>query len=561
MRAALAEGFALDEVLGVEGIKAQAWKKADVAWKKKLAGDPALFGKFGDELARAEDWLGRRVKPLEDDPAAWVSFLHAYTKSADPIGLLAGAGLGLNDVARLERRWARRFEEDASIGKKLAELARAPRGLPRIEVEPKVLRRSRVAEGRLAAEATAVKASDDGPTSVVRRRWLEAHRGVLRGLAEKAVQVEPDVAPSPAPLRLPPLPQPGGVEALQATSLALDVPRGPALPFVDGAPPLTASVPEPKPARTAESLSGTALVVDVPRGPALPFAGSEGAVKIQAEGAVQKAPSSLGLAETSLALDVPRGPALPFQAGAKAAVSATKGAGLDETAPVVAVPRGPALPFGEGRGVEAPRELEETAPVVAVPRGPALPFGEGRGVEVPRELGETAPVVAVPRGPALPFGEEPPGQKGAAAGNAKELPGAQGLAATAPITGMPKVEALPFMRELASRKGDGKDLERDFARTVAFELPADLRKPTRETAEPERKVPELSLERYAALCAELAAARASAEETFARYGLGERDARKAVDDVWKERLARAPALYQEWNRLYLRAQNAIRGRR
>ncbi|MDI1448336.1 hypothetical protein [Polyangium sp. 6x1] len=513
VRAALAEGFALDEVLAVEGIKARAWKKADVAWKKKLAGAPAFFGEFENELAEAEDWLARRVKPLDDDPAAWVSFLHAYMNSADPIGLLAGAGLGLNDVARLERRWARRVEEDAAVGKKLAELARAPRGLPRIEVEPKVLRRSRLAEARLPADATASKASDDGPTSIVRRRWLEAHRAVWRGLAEKAVQVEPDVAPSPAPLPLPPPPLPllhlGGVNALQATSLALDVPRGPALPFVEGASPLTAQVTEPKPARAAESLSGTALVVDVPRGPALPFAGSEGAAK---------------LAETSLVLDVPRGPALPFQAGVEAP-EGVKGVRLDVTAPVAVVSRGPALPFGEG-------ERAETAS---------------------RDLGETAPVVAVPRGPALPFGES--AEKGAAtASGRKAPPGAQELAVTAPIVDVPTVGALPFVRELETRKGAGKERESDLARTVAFELPAKLRSPgaaggasTRETA---GKMPELSLEQYAALCAELAASPGRAEETFARYGLTALESRRAVDEAWKERLRREPELYRRWQSLY-----------
>jgi hypothetical protein len=58
------------------------------------------------------------------------------------------------------------------------------------------------------------------------------------------------------------------------------------------------------------------------------------------------------------------------------------------------------------------------------------------------------------------------------------------------------------------------------------------------------------LNAYASLCAELAAAPTDAEATFARYGLVLPEKRKAVDDAWKERLRRDPALYTQWQQFY-----------
>ncbi|HVK64069.1 MAG TPA: hypothetical protein VM694_06335 [Polyangium sp.] len=48
----------------------------------------------------------------------------------------------------------------------------------------------------------------------------------------------------------------------------------------------------------------------------------------------------------------------------------------------------------------------------------------------------------------------------------------------------------------------------------------------------------------------LAGVALEAERIFARYGLAEPHARKVVDEAWKERLRKDPALYQDWQRLY-----------
>jgi hypothetical protein len=144
INAALAEGFPLPDVLAIEGLSAPAWKEADVAFKVELAGEPATLEAYAAELAAAEDLLSRRVTPLEDDPNAWVAFLHAYSKSPEPFELLKTNGLGMNDISRLTRRWARRVEQENGLEKKLAMLARAPGELPPIQVEPAALRRSRL---------------------------------------------------------------------------------------------------------------------------------------------------------------------------------------------------------------------------------------------------------------------------------------------------------------------------------------------------------------------------------------------------------------------------------
>jgi hypothetical protein len=62
--------------------------------------------------------------------------------------------------------------------------------------------------------------------------------------------------------------------------------------------------------------------------------------------------------------------------------------------------------------------------------------------------------------------------------------------------------------------------------------------------------PTLTIERYAALCAELAVYPAQQEAVFQRYGLGDPRERAAADGAWKARLQRDPAEYQRWQALY-----------
>src|SRR6185295_11528642 len=75
---ALAEGFPLRQVLGVESVERDAWSAAEPAWKERLAAPAAqksgLFQRYEAERAAAEDCLFRRVAPLDEDAGAWVTF-------------------------------------------------------------------------------------------------------------------------------------------------------------------------------------------------------------------------------------------------------------------------------------------------------------------------------------------------------------------------------------------------------------------------------------------------------------------------------------------------------
>src|SRR5262249_44361951 len=126
-----------------------------------------------------------------------------------------------------------------------------------------------------AAVDAAWRARLEGDTTLERdfRRLLEYERGRLRAagkqvMREGGAREEHRSAASSAEPRAP--------SPLAGTSLALDVPRGPALPFAEGTPAPTATpavseadagarVPE-RPLRGP--LAGTSLALDVPRGPA-----------------------------------------------------------------------------------------------------------------------------------------------------------------------------------------------------------------------------------------------------------------------------------------------------
>jgi hypothetical protein len=166
----------------------------------------------------------------------------------------------------------------------LAKLARAPGTLPRIEVEPAKLRRSREVEQAQSAR----RANDPLSSTAVGRRGLEAHRAVMRGLAEKRSQAETEVSPpvtvnvlaEQAPMALPP-----GMRRfvdMHGTQLAPEgTPAGPALPFDPQATPQLPAPSEapaglPKGMRRFTSVTGTELALDAPAGPALPFVPPKG---------------------------------------------------------------------------------------------------------------------------------------------------------------------------------------------------------------------------------------------------------------------------------------------
>jgi hypothetical protein len=396
--AALAEGLPLDAVLASESIPKEAWLAAAPQWKVRAAKDGALgplFAELRDRRAVAEDCLQRRVAPIDSDLAAWMSFLKAYGAHPAPFELLHSSGLGLNDMARLQRSWAKRMALEPALEKQAEDLSRKGLGpVPALRVGPAKLkpfpwtRRASASTAshavpRAAAPAVApadtsmapgklrlysyvaIKArlaerpgdeqrvlaelgitdfanTDAGWQAVLAndkelerdyRRLLEAQRAKLKSGA----RATPAAAPSPEraevhagqerpqPPAAPPLsPAPN---RLAGTSLALEPPRAPALPFAPGATPsVPSAAPAPRPAPA--KLAGTSLAVDMPNKQALPFGDR---------------PKSL--AGTSLALDPPVAPALPFAGASPPAPNPRPRPKLAETSLAVDVPNKAALPF------------------------------------------------------------------------------------------------------------------------------------------------------------------------------------------------------------------------
>ncbi|APR80103.1 Basic proline-rich protein [Minicystis rosea] len=527
--AALADEHPLDAALANEDLSPAAWAPADVAWKERLAADGAegpIFIAFRDKRGEAEDCLDRSVKPIDTELRAWLAFLHAWSKHPAPFDLLSGAGLRLSDVARLTRRWSRRMAEDEALRKQAAEIAKnGPGPMPAVRVGSSELKPFPWSKRKKAASPPIVASSVERPLEPVTgdgmdldtwarisaelaepgadrervlvrydltgrelpaisaawkarlaqdpeeerdfRRLFEHHRARVRTSRRKAEapvrREEPRIF---EPAEIAPAPRP----KLAGTSLLLDVPRGPALPFVDGeAPPEVAEGgieieldAEGEEVLPVKRFTGTALALDLPRGPSLPFPGAEAGAPVAP---VKK------LAGTALALDVPSGPALPFvdgEAPAEIAEPARDAPApkkdLGGTALALDVPRGPALPFaGSEGGAALPRAASTSAdetkdaqaegtrpsdpsfpsppPSIAdpndapraakpftgtalafdVPASAALPFVDGEAPasisepsrETPapkKQLGGTALALDLPHGPALPFAPSPEGE-------------------------------------------------------------------------------------------------------------------------------------------------------
>lgn len=168
VHAAVAEGFALDEALDVEGLPRAVWSEAEVSWKARLVSTASEMSRYAEELSRQQDRLARRVAPLEKELESWIHFLRCYEAHPDPFDLLTAVGLGLNDMSRLGRHWNRRFDLDPKLAKDAAKLSlkiegRIQKGekprLPMIEVSEARLLPSPAANTYVAPAAAGAQAT------------------------------------------------------------------------------------------------------------------------------------------------------------------------------------------------------------------------------------------------------------------------------------------------------------------------------------------------------------------------------------------------------------------
>ena len=360
--AAIADGYPLDAILANEGMALKAWPDADIAWKQRLVADPTTFESYRAKLGEAEDWLGRKVTPLDEDLAAWLGFLGAYAAHAAPFDLLVGLGLGMSDLGRLQRRWSKRLAEDQELARQAAELAKSkPSAVPKVSAAKGVLLPFPWSKKGAPIKSTPARGKSAGAGDLPRREApapapaFAAHPDLIAAPAPTAAPI----APKEAVIAERPAPSP-----LAGTSLTVDVPRGPALPFTKGIAPreIAEGAPdEPKPKRS--SLGETALAVDVPRGPALPFQGETkeiAAATPAAPPAPRPAPSPL--AETSLTVDIPRGPALPF--AAREATDTQRGSSPPASPLPPAAPKRSSLAEVK-LGMEMPKNLPRPRPAYA----------------------------------------------------------------------------------------------------------------------------------------------------------------------------------------------------
>ncbi len=586
--AALAEPHELEAILAIEGLDARAYGKAELAWKERIVTDAAgsreLFRRYEEELAGAQDWLGRRVSPVDEDPAAWVALLGAFKAAEDRNELLRSLSLGPNDMTRLGRVWRRRAREDAALEKKLGELsARPPAALPALTVEPAVLRRSKeagpaplpvapptatVSHGsfdfgldRYAALEAALAVAKGDETRVLARFGIaspEARAELARSFhahLEDNPEAQRDYRTLLSHYQARATKDAGERPPIVEAAFVEPAPVAPMPPVALVAPPLPVAPMGPPVADAGGTQDVAALLA---KGPALPFAESTPSAALASALAHEaklgddvEAPRDAGGTMDIAAILAKSGAPLPFREPAPAKASA---------------PSAPLLPAVEAKGAPPPPSPPATTgagatqDVSAILGGPTLPFVAAAPSPVaarapsspPKapDAGGTMDVASLlAKGPALPFAEKPPAT--AVAPAPARLSVEQYASLTVELEQWPErfVEALARYQltkadharvdaELRLLVGRDPEARARFDRTrAAYHAHLTER---RASAPASPAVPDLSLAQYASLAVDLSSRPEARAETLARYRLSE--AQKAeLDARWSLRLGGDPA--------------------
>jgi hypothetical protein len=282
--AALAEGFELAEVLEQEVISTEQWIEGSRVWPNLIAGSTDVYLELIEKRRVAEDCLGRKLAPLDDDPVAWMGLMGALATATDRSAVMEALGITAADMARLGRQWKEKGREDEAIRRKLEEAA---------------------------ATATPPQTIDAGPRELRPFPWTPPKtKAEPEAAPEATVSVQPTSAPAPQPefasyQREPWLPLPPastGTEDLPAGEYL----KGALLPF--NTSPVATPPPPASSAGARESEGGT-MDMDAAYlyGPPLPFVPA----RVTARGA-----PPLGCTEDiDSAAFLPQ-PALPFAAPA-----------------------------------------------------------------------------------------------------------------------------------------------------------------------------------------------------------------------------------------------------
>ncbi len=484
--AGLGEGLALDALLASERVDPDAWDRAEDAWSDAL---------LDDEGGDLQDAFDRHQATAQD----------RYARPIPPLDEDLGAWLDFT------RRWGADPEPHATLaalGLRPADLARLHRAwMRRLGEDPE-----------LAKRAARVLGDAPGPMPEVRptRRAPIAMPAPPAQPAKDDATGEDDEEEKAAEVPI--------FAAMPGTTSER---RGDA-PTPPAGPPSEEARPVVSPIAIATLDLDPGLLPPVARHPPADLRGT-----------------------VSLPSGLFSRVALPFVEGAQAAPTLPTARAAPPAAPVGAmtgtldlavVTAG--LPFAsdaskrEPPGGLGPRPMPAPAQAAPPSAAPAPPsFGAPRP-RAPAALSGTSMSLVIPKTSALPFARTaaptpapaPPPVRASFAGVTGELP--PDLVARLAGSGLP----FPASK---GRPGEAPP-----------KPPQDAGAPPPPAAPPAPAAPSLTLQQYAALCAELAVFPARTEEIFQRYGLGERRLRAMVDGTWQARLRQSPAEKEAWVRQY-----------
>lgn len=139
VEAADQDDIPLDEVLRELNVEEPAWLSARPSLIQQASENASAFKSYQAALESAQDGYHRSVEPLYDDVEAWVAYSLALGAPAGTAALLSEKGLTLGDLARLERHWRQRMQQDPSVAKQAKEAKQTVVGkpLPDIVVGPR----------------------------------------------------------------------------------------------------------------------------------------------------------------------------------------------------------------------------------------------------------------------------------------------------------------------------------------------------------------------------------------------------------------------------------------
>lgn len=446
---------------------------------------------------------------------------------------LSRAGLSVDEWTAAQRQWLESMGAEIALGR--FELTH--------RYTKAFLDRQRViTEAREGARAASSEAPREGAPLV--------------DPAPRAGEAKPTyliAAAAPAPSK-----EGGGARSPFAGTMNVDLREiKAALPFDPRKEAPATAPPLPPTKRAPAPLSGTSMAIIAPRGPLLPFGSGEGEAPKEQE---SKGPTET-ISATMLGIDLAAMSAgLPFSAGAtpapQGAPSPKKEALAEASRPLppadsigattlgidVSMVRA-ALPFpAEAKSPPVPARPVDSPP----PNAPHAPPGPPV-TRAPAAFSGTSLSLEAHRAPALPFGDAAPAPPTSDDDDARATQ-------VAPLARAPRprdeIHATgEISADLVAKIAQGT---MPFQGTKAPVERAPEPPPSPEPPAPPPAAPSLTLQQYAALCAELSALPDRAEATFERYGLANRRDRLTVDLQWQDRLRRNPAEYQAWQALFQR---------